>query len=171
MHLHQPLYQRQTNSQPALRSLQRTIDLSKHLEDPGQHLGGDPHAAVPNPHGHSIVWRWADSQMRPPRTVYLAALFNRFENTCRMRVGSARSGIGSWGNSTVSSWPDCSMSGRLVSTALVGPSPARSAPTAIRSVPKLMREVEQVIDQADHLLHLPLNHGPAAINRRPVVSC
>ena len=54
VHLHQPLHQRQTDAQPALRLLQRPVHLGEHLEDAGQLVGGDADAGVPDRH-HDVA--------------------------------------------------------------------------------------------------------------------
>ncbi|VTR94321.1 unnamed protein product [Gemmata massiliana] len=49
--------------------------------------------------------RSADSQMRPPRSVYLAQVFSKLLNTWARRVRSASRKTGVSGNETVSSCP------------------------------------------------------------------
>ncbi len=65
----------------------------------------------------SLPCNSARRSMRPPLSVYLAALLSRFRNTCASRVRSASTITGPGGSVTVNSWPIFSMSGRLVSMA------------------------------------------------------
>ena len=102
VHLDQPLHQRQADAQPALRPAPATVDLREHLEDAGQHARRRCRCRCPAPDtATSPPCRSAVSQMRPPRSVYLAALFSRFEKTCASRVGSASTVTGSGGSVTV----------------------------------------------------------------------
>ena len=42
VHLDQPAHQRQADAQPALRAVERAVDLGEQVEDARQHLGGMP---------------------------------------------------------------------------------------------------------------------------------
>ncbi len=59
----------------------------------------------------------ASSAMRPPRSVYLAALFSTFAIACDRRSTSASSTSGRSGSATTSSWPAAEITGLLVSIA------------------------------------------------------
>ena len=59
------------------------------------------------------------SQMCPPRSVNLHALFKRLPTICARRAGSASTNTGPDGSVTVSSWPLRSASERTASTASV----------------------------------------------------
>ena len=55
--------------------------------------------------------------IRPPGSVYLVALFSRFETTCSRRVESPFTTMGSVESEIVRSWRSASMKGRAESTA------------------------------------------------------
>jgi hypothetical protein len=46
VHLHQSLHQRQADSEPALRAVERPFALGEEVEGRGEHLGRDAHAVV-----------------------------------------------------------------------------------------------------------------------------
>ena len=107
----------------------------------GQHVGGDPDAGVPHPQApprrRPVP---AVSQMRPPGSVYLAALVSRLPTTWASRTGSASRGSDSAGRRHVKSWPWASMSGWTVSTARA--TTAASSTRSLRSsiLPRMIRE-------------------------------
>ena len=109
--------------------------------------------------------------MCPPRSVYLAALFSRFENTWASRVRSASTKIGCGGSVTVSSWPIClderaaGFHGLLHHLRQFDPLLAE-----FDLAPADAAHVQQVIDQPHHLPQLPLHHGAGLLDRRPVVA-
>jgi hypothetical protein len=88
----------------------------------------------------SLPSRPAASSMRPPGSVYFAALLSRLENTWASRVVSPSTGKGSRGSRTSSAWRRESMKGRAVSTA--SRSAERRSKTTLRtaSLPVVMRE-------------------------------
>ena len=102
-------------------------------------------AAMPTPVSLTVTTtlscsRRAVTVIRPPGSVYLAALLSRFEKTCARRTGSASRPSGSAGSATSSVWFAASISGRLVSTAAAITS-ARSTLTLRKSIlPRVMRE-------------------------------
>ena len=56
VHLDQPAHQAQPDAEPALRLLRRTIALREHVEELGQHLGGDADAIlVSSSNGHAEI--------------------------------------------------------------------------------------------------------------------
>ena len=90
VHRHEGPDQGQADPQPALRAVERALDLGEQVEDPGEHLGGDaprpsraPGRRTGPPRGD------ADTPIRPPSSVYLAALVSRLTRICSSRVGSA----------------------------------------------------------------------------------
>ena len=90
VHLHQPLHQRQADAQPVARPLQRRVHLREHLEEAGKLFGGDADAGVPHANDRLVAFAASTvSQMWPPRSVYLHALFSRLPITCASRAGSA----------------------------------------------------------------------------------
>ena len=77
---------------PPWARLERSLGLDEHLEDPGQHLGLDADARCRAPgRPTSPPSGSTDRRISPPGSVYLAALFSRFQKTCSSRVGSASS--------------------------------------------------------------------------------
>jgi hypothetical protein len=109
----------------------------------------------------------AVSAMRPPASVYLAALVSRFEITCARRSGSASIGTGV-GSSIASTW-------RLPRSAARGldgglDHAAERDPLAAQLELALgdARHVEQVVEQPGHLGHLALDDlaRPTAAPRR-----
>ena len=111
--------------------------------------------------------RRAVSSMRPPSGVYLAALFNRLPTTWTMRAGSACSSRSSSGRCTTSSWCAVSIAGRAVSTARSS-SGAQAHRLALQLDQSAVdaRQVQQVVDEAGHLAHLPVDHLLGADLRR-----
>ena len=113
--------------------------------------------------------RSAVSQMRPPCSVYLAALLSRFANTWASRVGSASRWTGSGGRVTVEFVAAClderaaGLHGALHHRRQFDPLLAE-----FELAPGDAGHVEQVVDQPHHLLHLPLHHarGPARSSGR-----
>ena len=103
------LHQGQADAQAALRPVERPVRLGEQLEDVRQHLGGDADARVADPQRPPRPpLRPAVSSIRPPASVYLAALFSRLARTCSSRVGSASSRGGSGGErdrQVVRRWP------------------------------------------------------------------
>ena len=128
-------------SPPCERSSE-SVDLGEQLEDPRQHArrrcrcrcrapGRPPRRPRDRP----------SSQIWPPGSVYLAALFSRLQSTCSSRVGSASSRIGSAGR----------RDGQLVAAAARSaggasrrrwPTTAASSTGSLRSsiLPRLIRE-------------------------------
>ena len=105
-------------------------------------------------------------RIRPPGSVYLAALVSRLTRTCSSRAGSASSQTGPRGHVDGSARAAARRSsGR---TALDGPVEDRSSSTrSLRSSILPRRDpgdVQQVVDQAGQVLDLPL----ASIVARPV---
>ena len=169
VHLHQPPHQRQADAQAALRR--------GPASGPPGRTGRRRAAACPARCRCRCPARAARPrrppapavrQMRPPGSVYLAALFSRLASTWASRTGSASTHSGSGGSATSSSCWRASMSGRLVSTAR-----ATTAATSTGSLRKLdlaagdARHVQQVVHQAGQVLHLPLHHVARLRHARP----
>jgi hypothetical protein len=74
VHFHEPLHQRQPDSEPALRALERAVGLREKLEDRGQDLGRDADAVVGDADHEPVVARVASIETEPPRGVNFAAL-------------------------------------------------------------------------------------------------
>ena len=110
--------------------------------------------------------RRAESRIRPPSGVYLAALVRRLTSTCSSRDGSASTGSGPGPTSTSSACRRASICGR---TDLDGPRDGRGQVERLRAELDLPlgdpRDVEQVVDQAGELLRLPADHlaGPGEL--------
>ena len=128
---------------PAVRALERAVDLREHARRSlVEHRGVDADAVVaharPRPRRPRAARR---SAMRPPGSVYFAALLSRFENTCARRVASPSTGSGSRGSATSSAWPRASMNGRAVSTRVCART-SRSSTRSCRSasLPVVMRD-------------------------------
>ena len=149
------------------------------LEEPRQHAP----AAMPMPvsrtgDAHLVAAAARPSaRMRPPGSVYLAALFSRLANTCASRVGSASRATGSGGRSTRQR-----VAGRLDQRA--GWSRRRCAPrppesTRCRrssSLPRVMRDTSSRSSTRRTMWRdLPLDHRPGACSAAGsacrVVSC
>ena len=60
VHLDQALDQVQADSQPALRSFERAIDLGKHVEDVREAIGGNADAGVSHAHDGIVVQPFGD---------------------------------------------------------------------------------------------------------------
>ena len=88
----------------------------------------------------SVPRRSAESQIRPPRSVYLALLVSRLLNTCASRVRSASRYTGRCGSETVSSCPASSIVGRAVSTALFTTSASSTRSRRSSILLRLIRE-------------------------------
>ena len=87
--LHEGLHQRQADAQPVARALERRVDLREHVEDARQVVGGDADAVVAHADHDLLPSRSTVSQMWPPLSVNLQALFSRLPTTCASRAGSA----------------------------------------------------------------------------------
>ena len=79
--------QRQADAEAAVRAVAMLLELREHVEDARQHVRRDADAGVlARARCVGVRRRCALTRMRPPRSVYLAALFSRFANTCASRV-------------------------------------------------------------------------------------
>ena len=111
--------------------------------------------------------RRASRQIRPPGSVYLAALSSRLARTCSSRVGSASSRSSSSGTPTLSSWPRSSISG-----AGRGDGLAHDRGQVHDLLAKLdlaqadPGDVHQVVDQPGQVLDLPVHHRPQGLDGR-----
>ena len=93
--LDQAAREREADAEARLRALERAVGLREHVEDAAASSRRDADAVVAHAH-HDVARRRAPraSSMRPPGSVYLAALLSRLENTCARRVASPSSSIG-----------------------------------------------------------------------------
>ena len=118
----------------------------------------------------SLPCRSAVSQMRPPRLGVLGGVVEQVgEHLGQPGQVGVHDDRAAGGSVTVSSWPICSMSGRLVSTALLHHR---------RQFDPLLAEfqlaagdaahVQQVVHQPHHLPKLPLHHGAGLLSGVPV---
>ena len=113
--------------------------------------------------------------MRPPGSVYLAALLSRLPSTCASRAGSASSRTGSRRQrDRQARGGGASISGRGWSRPRAR-RPAPGRPRSLRSwilPPRDAGDVQQVVDQPDQVLHLPLDDRRASrcdrARRRPL---
>ena len=156
---HQATHQGQADAQSALGSVERAVDLREQVEHLREHLGGMP-MPVSRTRNTASPAVASDGELDPPPSpVYFAALFRTFERTWESRTWSASIHTGSAGSSTAKLGSSASINGRLVSTAW---------DNDLSDVDRLFaeldlaagdpRDVEQVVDQADHLLHLAGDH-------------
>ena len=107
----------------------------------------------------SFPSRSAVSQIRPPRSVYLAALLSRLVIAWASRTRSASRWIVRGASDTLRPCSRSSISGRLTSSASSRTS--WSFTRFLRSgelVARDPRDVQQVFHEADHLLGLPVDH-------------
>ena len=164
VHLDQPLDQRQADAQAALRALERAVHLGEHLED----RAAASRAGMPMPVSRTVIAAspalplGGATAMCPPRSVYLAALLSRFENTCASRVGSASTKTGSRRQrhrQLVAAGARCS--GRLVSTA---------ASHHRRQLDPLLAQLELAAGDAARRRAGRRSAGPSAASWRSITS-
>ena len=160
VHLHEPLHQRQPDAQPALGPVERRSTWREHVEDPSAASPPGCRSRCPAP---------TRRRRRPPA--------RRPARSCRPRrctwrrcsagsrapapAGSGRPSTitGSGGRVTASAWPAASMSGRLVSTALLDDRPPVDPLPAELDLARLMRRTSsRSSTSSDHVPELPLHH-------------
>ena len=126
------------------------LDLGEHLEDPGQHVGGDAVSGIPHPDDELLALGLRRSaRCGRPSSVYLAALFSRLHEDLlqpgRVRVDRH----GSRGSETVSS---CSRSSTRGGDRIDRPADDdREVQDLLPELDLALRDagdVEQVLDQA-----------------------
>ena len=142
VHLDQPLHQRQPDAQAALRAVERAIDLREEVEHLGQHLRGNADAGVAHAEHRLLPFPRRGNPDRAALRRVLGGVVEQVGEHLRQPglVGVDAQRLArdmppsSW-------WLPASISGRLVSTALLHDCwPARGICSSRRILPRVMRD-------------------------------
>ena len=172
MHLHQPLHQRQADAEPALRPLERAIDLREHVEDALELVGRDAAPGVLDRHHDvAVPHRSAVTEIVPPGRRVLAAVVEQVAEHLRQAhrigvqstIGSARQRhlqlvAGRVGERT-----------RRFDRLLDHRRELDAALAQLEPIVGDAVQIEQVVDQPHQLSQLPL-HGVARASQRTSAS-
>ena len=160
MHLHELAHQREADAQAALRAMRGAIHLREQLEQARQQLRRNADAVVPHADLDIACSRAARSAtMRPPGSVYFAALLSRLPSTCVRRVRSPST------SSASSRHLHHELVPLLGDERLNGLDRARDdradrQPLAaeIDVAARDARDIQQIVHEPRQVLHLPLDH-------------
>ena len=154
-------------AEAALRALEGLRLLHEQLEDARQHRGVDADAVVAT---RSTTWSpfgaRRESLIRPPGSVYFAALVSRLATTCASRAGSA---------STIRPRRHVELevvaalleqrAGHLDRLARPRSASSSRSRAQLDLAARDARHVEQVVDQADQVVDLALDDGALVLER------
>ena len=157
--LDQAFDQRQADAQPALRTIERGIDLGEHLEDIGELAGGDADAGILDPDHHLLALRLDLERDRAFRRRVLAGIreqiFEDLRNPHAVDLDH-RLGVRQLDRQRLVSL--INLRTHRVDRSLNH----RAEPDRLKAQFDLAlrdaRDIEQVIDQPGHMGNLPIEH-------------
>ena len=131
--------------------------LGEQVEDARQQSGAMPMPVSRTRTTASSPPGSASSSIRPPGSVYLAALFSRLTTTCSSRTGSASSADRPGRSVTAARGLRSSIRGRTASTAGGRPRRGRRLAAELDLAPADPRDVQQVVDQPCQVADLAID--------------